>query len=75
MKNFKLFIPNLQMFAVQTTEASELSPEMKTYYDKNLINEATANLVHEQFGQKRPIPKGNGKTIEFRKFAALPKAL
>lgn len=75
MKNFKLFILNLQMFAVQTTESSELSPEMKTYYDKNLINEATANLVHEQFGQKRPIPKGNGKTIEFRKFAALPKAL
>jgi N4-gp56 family major capsid protein len=32
-------------------------------------------LIHDQFGQKRPIPGGNGKTIEFRKFNALPKAL
>lgn len=54
---------------------SDLSPEMKTYYDMNLIEEATPELVHDQFGQKRPIPKGNGKTIEFRKFAPLEKAL
>jgi N4-gp56 family major capsid protein len=40
-----------------------------------LIDEAQANLVHDQFGQKRPIPKNGGKKIEFRKFAALPKAL
>lgn len=52
-----------------------LSPEMKTFYDKTLITLAGANLVHEQFGQKRPIPKNGGKTIEFRKFSKLPKAL
>lgn len=52
-----------------------LSPEMKTFYDKTLITLAGANLVHEQFGQKRPIPAGSGKTIEFRRFSALPKAL
>lgn len=51
-----------------------LAPEMKTYYDMNLINEAEANLIHDQFGQKRPIPKNGGKTIEFRKFSPLPKA-
>ena len=69
-----LFI-NLQMFAeVQTTLLSGLSAEMKTFYDMTLIDEATANLVHDQFGQKRPIPKNGGKTIEFRKFAPLAKA-
>ena len=52
-----------------------LSPEMKTFYDKTLITLAGANLVHEQFGQKRPIPQGAGKTVEFRKFSSLPKAL
>ena len=31
-------------------------------------------LVHDQFGQKRPIPQNGGKTIEFRKFDSLPKA-
>lgn len=69
---------NLQLFATQTTSTSnpgnDLSPENKTYYDKNLIREASANLVHDQFGQKRNIPKGGGKTIEFRKFSPLPKA-
>ena len=67
---------NLQLFAnqVQTTLLDGLSLEMKTYYDMNLINEAEANLVHDQFGQKRPIPKNGGKTIEFRKFSPLPKA-
>ena len=52
-----------------------LSPEMKTFYDKTLITLAGANLVHEQFGQKRPIPAGSGRTVEFRKFSSLPKAL
>ena len=53
---------------------SGLSAEMKTFYDMTLIDEATANLVHDQFGQKRPIPANGGKTIEFRKFAPLAKA-
>ena len=68
---------NLQLFAnvVQTTVLSGLTPEMKTFYDMTLIDEAGANLVHDQFGQKRPIPANGGKTIEFRKFAPLAKAV
>lgn len=54
--------------------ANTLSAEMKTFYDMTLIDEASAQLVHDQFGQKRPIPQGGGKIIEFRKFSALPKA-
>ncbi|MBQ7637731.1 MAG: N4-gp56 family major capsid protein [Clostridia bacterium] len=57
------------------TDSTALSPEMKTFYDKTLITLAGANLVHEQFGQKRPIPKHGGKTVEFRRFSKLPKAL
>ena len=53
---------------------NDLSAEMKTFYDMTLIDEASAQLVHDQFGQKRPIPQGSGKTIEFRKFSSLPKA-
>ena len=68
---------NLQLFAatVQTTLLDGLSAEMKTFYDMTLIDEASSNLVHDQFGQKRPIPANGGKTIEFRKFAPLAKAL
>ncbi len=66
------------MSNTQTTnlvaENNNLSAEMKTYYDMALIDEATPNLVYDQFGQKRPIPSGKGKTVEFRKFSSLPKA-
>ena len=66
----------LQLFAdLQTTTSEGLTPEMQTFYDMTLIDEAGANLVHEQFGQKRPIPPNGGKTIEFRKFTSLPKAV
>lgn len=72
----------LQLFAYDPqsqppnyTGSERLTPEMKTYYDMTLLDEAQPNLVHDQFGQKRPIPQGSGKTIEFRKFAALVKAL
>jgi len=69
---------NIQHFATlntQTTGASGMSAEMKTYYVKDLLDNAKANLVHDQFGQKRALPKGNGKTIEWRRWSTLPKAL
>lgn len=82
MKNRNLFADiDLQLFSNHvnvTTDSSagnDLSPEMKTFYDMVLIDEATPNLVHDQFGQKKPIPKNGGKTIEFRKFSSLAKAL
>ena len=67
---------NLQLFATtMTTETGSLSAEMKTYYEKRLLDQAEPLLVHNQFGDKYPIPAGSGKKIEFRKYSALPKAL
>ena len=54
---------------------NDLSPEMKTYYEKRLIDLAEPSLVYDQFGVKRPIPRNGGKTIEFRKYSPLDKAL
>jgi len=76
MKYSKYF--DLQMFAnmnTHTTATESLSPEMKTYYSDYLIDNAVPKLVHDQFGQKHPIPKNGGKTIEFRKYSPLPKLL
>lgn len=64
---------NLQWFAVQTT--GDLSDEMKTYYESRLIDLAEPRLVHDQFGDKYPIPPNGGKVIEFRKYSPLAKAL
>lgn len=72
-------ITSLQHFAdnptVNVTTDSKLSAENKTFYDRALIEEAGPNLIHGQFGQKRPIPKNGGKRIQFRRYASLPKAL
>lgn len=57
------------------TSSEGLSAEMKTFYNKNLLEIAGPNLVHQQFGKKTGIPKNNGKTVEWRKFSTLPKAL
>lgn len=76
-RNYLVF--SIQMFATQTTllntvGSNDLSPEMKTYYAKELIRLADPELVHDQFGQKKPIPANGGKNIEFRKFDSLAKA-
>lgn len=79
MKKYRF---NLQLFAEMNTQTTllnavgnDLSAEMKTYYCKQLLEDAKPNLVHDQFGQKRGIPRNGGKTIEWRKFSALKPAL
>ena len=80
-KNRNIYKLNLQRFAdvmnatTSNTLGNDLSPEIKTFYDKDLIRTAEPKLVHDRFGQEKPIPRGNGKTIEFRRFSKLPKAL
>lgn len=70
-----MFKYNLQFFAENTnlTTSSGLTEEMKTYYSDYLIDNAEPKLVHNQFGQKHPIPKNGGKTIQFRKYSPLAK--
>lgn len=66
---------NLQYFVTNVTTDSGLSPEMKTFYEKRLIDNAEPKLVHDQFADVYNIPKNGGKTIEFRKYAPHAKAL
>jgi N4-gp56 family major capsid protein len=72
--NLKRFDLNTQT-TLKNSTGNDLSPEMKTFYDKALLKFAKPNLVHDQFAQKRNIPKNGGKTIEFRKYSQLPKAM
>lgn len=69
---------NIRLFAdpnTQTTTSSGLTDEMKTYYSDYLIDLVEPRLVHDQFADKKNIPRGSGKTIEFRKYSPLAKAL
>lgn len=80
MNTLFMFPMFVQIFAdmktnttTQTGSGKDLSAEMKTYYSDYLIDLAEPELVHDQFGQKHPIPKNGGKTIEFRQYDPLPE--
>ena len=60
--------------ALQTTGSAGLTAEMKTFYDRVLLERTVPVLLHGNFGQKRSIPMHGGKIIEFRRFSALPVA-
>ena len=69
---------NLQYFAdaassLENTTAT-MTAEMKTFYEKRLIDQAEPRLVHDQFADYYPVPQNGGKSIEFRKYDSLPKA-
>lgn len=72
---------NLQLFAndnVQTTALSasgnDLSPEMKTFYVKTLLENARSEHYFNQFGQAQPLPANGGNKVEWRKFATYKPA-
>ncbi len=79
MAKMRLFARlNLRLFETQVTGmnavGNDLSPVMKEYYDGLVIDNATPNLVHDQFGDDYPIPKGRGKIIKFRRYSSLSPA-
>ena len=53
--------PNVQVTTANST-GNDLSPEMKVFYSDYLIDNAKPLLVHDQFGQKHPIPKNGGNS-------------
>lgn len=55
--------------ATNTTISTAASAAFnKQFYDKKLLETAKTRLVHASFGQKRSIPRHNGKRVEFRKY-------
>ena len=51
-----------------------LSPELKTFYDTELLNNTRVELYYAQFGKKQPLPRNHGKTVEWRKWNTFEKA-
>lgn len=70
------YLFDLQLFAAPNTNVTTsegMTDEMKTYWSDYLIDLVEPELVHDQFGQKHPIPQNGGKTIEFRQWDTLPE--
>lgn len=62
-----------------TTQAFDssytLEPGLKTFYDTELLENARDKRIFAQFGQRQPLPKNRGKTVEWRKWKTLPPAM
>jgi N4-gp56 family major capsid protein len=77
MKTIEIMDIDLRMFdeVINLTTSPGLSDAMKTFYSDYLIDNAEPELVHDQWAQTHDIPKNGGKTIEFRRYSPLAKAL
>lgn len=51
-----------------------MAPELKTFYDRNLLERLLPLLVFMNFGQVRPMPTREGQTVNFRRFNSLSVA-
>ncbi|MCQ2316339.1 MAG: N4-gp56 family major capsid protein [Bacteroidales bacterium] len=48
--------------------------ELKTFYDTELLENARIEMIYAQFAKKQPLPSGNGKTVEWRKWNTFDRA-
>ena len=65
------FAPLHDVALINTTGSAGLSDEMKTFYDRMLLERTVPNLHHLKFGSVKRIPMNGGRVIEWRKFEAL----
>lgn len=56
------------------TTTSDIPVNISGYYDRNLLERALPLLVHDRFGQVRPLPKNKGTKITFRRWGAFAAA-
>lgn len=50
------------------------NPTLKTFYDTELLENARVEMFYAQFGAKKALPQGRGKTVEWRRFNTFDKA-
>ena len=55
-------------------EAHTLTPELKAFYDTELLENARAELFYAQFGKRQPLPKNHKGQVEWRKWNTFARA-
>lgn len=56
------------------TTTNAMSPELKEFYDTELLENARMELRYAQFGKKQNLPKNHKGQVEFRKWNTFAKA-
>ena len=54
--------------------ANTLAPELKSFYDTELLENARVEMFYAQFGKKQGLPANNGMTVEWRKWNTFARA-
>ena len=54
--------------------ANTLSPELKDFYDTELLENARVEMFYAQFAKKQPLPANHGGSVEWRKFNTFARA-
>jgi len=56
------------------TEARTLSPELKAFYDTELLENARTELFYAQFAKRQPLPANHKGAVEWRKWNTFERA-
>lgn len=54
--------------------SNSFAGEIKTFFDTTLLMNARAEMYYAQFAVTQPLPKGRGKTVEWRKWNTFARA-
>ena len=54
--------------------SNSFAGEIKTFFDTTLLMNARAEMYYAQFAITQPLPKGRGKTVEWRKWNTFARA-
>ena len=53
---------------LNATTTAGMTAEVSTYYERVFLARAMKRLIHEQGGQKKTMPAGEGKTVNFTRY-------
>ena len=56
------------------TSTNLMSPELKDFYDTELLENARAELIYAQFAKRQPLPKNHKGQVEWRKWNTFERA-
>ena len=63
---------NAHTGVADTTNA--MDPQLKAYYDTQLLENARISMYYSQFAKKQPLPANNGLKVEWRRWNTFAKA-
>ena len=59
---------------INTTGDQGLSPELKAFYDTELLQNARAEMIYAQFAKRQPLPASHHGLVEWRKWNTFDRA-